>query len=275
MKKARKYYSIVLVAFLAFPGCHNKKTTPPWELGIQTFTFNKFTLIETLDKTKQLGLHYVEACFFQEMGEGFPDSMYLNFDLSQESKDLLKKELTKRDIKLYASGVAFYHNEADWRRFFEFGSEFGFKVVTAEPRLDELDMVENLAKEYNIAVAIHNHSQPSVYANPDVLAKALEGRCDLIGVCADIGHWKHAGADPLQTIKRFKGKLKVIHFKDLNTDLIDTVWGTGILPLEEIMEELVRQNFDGLISIEYENFGNTQMEDVTNSLSYFTSLTKK
>ncbi len=135
-------------------------------------------------------------------------------------------------------------------------------------------MVENLAKEFNIGVAIHNHSNPSVYADPNVLAKALEGRSDLMGVCADIGHWRRAGADPLETIKSFKGLLKVIHIKDLNANLEDGVWGTGIVPVKEIVEELVRQNFDGLISVEYENFGSSTMDDVAKSLMYFNGLIK-
>lgn len=272
--KRSTYYLYVLAVFTALFGCTPKDNTPNWKLGVQTYTFHKFTLIETLDKTQQLGLHYAEAFFFQEMGQGFPDSTYLNFDLSKENIDLLKNELDKRDITLYACGVATYDNEADWRRFFEFASEMGLMLVTAEPALKDLDMVESLAREFKIGVAIHNHPDPSVYANPDILANALEGRSDLMGVCADIGHWKRVGADPLETIKRFEGRLKVIHMKDLNKDLEDAAWGTGVLPVKEVAEELERQLFDGLISVEYENFSGTQMDDIAQSLNYFNSIVK-
>lgn len=265
----------VLVLFSTLLGCSTKENTPNWKLGVQTYTFHKFTLMETLDKTQQLGLHYVEAFFSQAMGQGFPNSTYLNFNMPQESKDLLKKELAKHNLTLYACGVATYHTEADWRRFFEFASEMGLKLVTAEPNLKDLDMVEKLAKEFTIGVAIHNHPNPSVYANPDVLAKALEGRSNLMGVCADIGCWKRVGVDPLETIKRFKGRLKVIHMNDLSSNLEDATWGTGILPVKEVVEELSRQNFDGLISIEYENFSSSQIDDIAKSLVYFNGLIKK
>ena len=36
-----------------------------WKVGIQTWTFHNLTLMETLDKTQQLGMGYAEAFFFQ------------------------------------------------------------------------------------------------------------------------------------------------------------------------------------------------------------------
>ena len=32
-----------------------------WKVGIQTWTFHNLTLMETLDKTQQLGMGYAEA----------------------------------------------------------------------------------------------------------------------------------------------------------------------------------------------------------------------
>ena len=53
-----------------------------WKVGIQTWTFHNLTLMETLDKTQQLGMGYAEAFFFQELGAPFPKETYLNYDLS-------------------------------------------------------------------------------------------------------------------------------------------------------------------------------------------------
>jgi sugar phosphate isomerase/epimerase len=244
-------------------------------MGIQTYTFHNFTLMEALEKTRKLELNYAEAYFSQELGQSFPQNAVLNFDLPEETKEKLQKEFSSQNITWYASGVAFYNKETDWRRFFEFASEMGLKLVTAEPELENLDMVEALAKEFNIEVAIHNHPEPSVYARPEVLKKALEGRSELIGVCADIGHWYRTGADPLQAVKHFRGRLKVVHMKDLNENLKDTIWGTGILPLKEIVQELLIQDFNGLISVEYENFSGPQMDDISKNLNFIKDLIKK
>lgn len=79
----------------------------------------------------------------------------------------------------------------------------------------------------------------------------------------------------METIKRFKGRLKVIHMKDLNFNLEEAQWGTGILPVKEVAQELLSQKFDGLISVEYENFSGSQMDDIAKSLEYFNGLLKK
>ena len=275
MMKIKNIFLHALLLFLFF-GCSQKeKSAPQWKMGIQTYTFNQFTLKEALEKTRDLGLNYAEAYFFQELGDVSPDTAWLNFDLPAHVLENLREEYRKHDIVWYASGVAFYDNEADWNRFFEFASQMDLKVVTAEPQYEDLDLVEELAQKYKIRVAIHNHPEPSLYANPDTLLKVLEGRSEFMGVCADIGHWKRVGADPLETIKRCKGKLMVVHMKDINAQLQDTIWGTGILPLREIVQELYNQDFDGLISVEYENYESTLMYDISESLKYFKSITEE
>ena len=130
-------------------------------------------------------------------------------------------------------------------------------------------MHESLAIKYNIEVAIHNHPDPSIYADPKVLEKALEGRNPIMGVCADIGHWKRTGNDPIESLKKFEGRIKVVHMKDLNEKMKDTTWGTGVLQVKEVLKELKRQKFSGLISVEYEDFGDSQLDDIKKSLEYF------
>ncbi len=225
--------------------------------------------MEALDKTQQLGLHYAEAFFFQTLGAGFADTAYLNFDLPEDLQKQLKDEFSRRDIQLYAFGVAFYDTEEDWKRFFAFSKAMGIHTVTCEPKLDQLDLVEQLALKYNIEVAIHNHPNPSVYADPDTLEMALKGRSPIMGVCADIGHWKRTGNDPVETLKRFNGRIKVVHMKDLSDKLEDTTWGTGVLPVKEVLEELKKQDFRGLVSVEYENYGASQLDDIVKSLEYY------
>lgn len=268
----RNKLTIFLLFILLLASCSPKGQPPEWKTGIQTYTFHQYTLTEALEKSEELGLRYAEAFFFQSLGAGFPDSAYLNFDLPAEHIELLKRKINDHGINLYAFGVAFYDSEEDWQKFFRFASEMGVKVVTAEPAPDDLDLVERLAGQYKIEVAIHNHPAPSVYANPEVLAKALNGRSDLIGVCADIGHWKRVGADPLETLKKFEGRLKVIHLKDLNEKMEDAAWGTGILPVAEVIRELKRQKFNGLISVEYENFSGNQMDDIRQSIEFLNSI---
>mgnify|MGYP000105064043 CR=1 FL=1 len=59
-----------------------------YRLGLSTI----LSLMETLDKTQQLGMGYAEAFFFQELGAPFPKETYLNYDLSDDNCALLRHE---------------------------------------------------------------------------------------------------------------------------------------------------------------------------------------
>lgn len=260
----------ILFIFAAIAAsCSPNSERPEWKTGIQTYSFHNFTLMETLDKTRELGLNYAEAYFTQSLGGGFPDTAYLSTDLSDEFRRRLKESFVERGIALYAFGVAFYDTEDEWTRFFAFAADMGVRTVTCEPRPEHLDIVEALASKHRIEVAVHNHPSPSVYADPNVLLEALKGRGEVMGVCADIGHWKRTGNDPVETLRKFRGRIKVVHLKDLDADMKDTVWGTGILQVKEVLDELKRQKFDGLISMEYEDFGDTRLDDMVKSLEYY------
>lgn len=132
-------------------------------------------------------------------------------------------------------------------RFFAFAHKIGAHIVTVEPELNQLDYIESLAKKYDMEVAIHNHPSPCIYASAEVVEKALKGRSPLMGVCADIGHWKRVGEDPLKNLQKLSGRIKVAHLKDLTDKMEDATWGTGILPVKAFVNELKRFSiFNGL-----------------------------
>ena len=103
-----------------------------WKVGIQTWTFHNLTLMETLDKTQQLGMGYAEAFFFQELGAPFPKETYLNYDLSDDDCALLRHEFKKRGIKPIAFGVASYGTNEEWDKFFAFAHKIGAHIVTVD-----------------------------------------------------------------------------------------------------------------------------------------------
>jgi L-ribulose-5-phosphate 3-epimerase len=77
-------------------------------------------------------------------------------------------------------------------------------------------------------VAIHNHPSPCIYASAEVVEKALKGRSPLMGVCADIGHWKRVGEDPLKNLQKLSGRIKVAHLKDLTDKMEDATWNRDL-----------------------------------------------
>lgn len=242
-----------------------------WKIGSQAYTFRLFTLEETLDKLNDLGLKYVELYGNQKIGAGIEGetSYKMSAERRQELKDLLKS----KGITPVAFGVSSGSNETEWRQLFEFAKDMGIGILTSEPVYNDLDLVESLCKEYNIKVAIHNHPIPSRFWHPDIIMNLLDGRSELIGVCADIGHWVRSGLDPVECLRKVEGRLISFHFKDLNEFGVrgahDVHWGTGLGNISGVMNEMKRQGFEGPISVEYEHNWDNNVPDVRASIEYF------
>lgn len=174
-------------------------------------------------------------------------------------------------------------DEAASRRIFEGAKRMGIRVLVAEPethgKMEELspvmDVVEKLAKEFNIQVAIHNHPQPSFYWNPETVLAAVHGRSPLVGACADVGHWVRSGLDPVESLKKLEGRVITLHFKDLNENskkAHDVPWGTGVSNARGMLAELKRQNFKGAICVEYEHNWESSLPEIEASVKWFNAV---
>ena len=256
-----------------------KPSKTGWELGVQSYTFHKFSFTEAVDKAHQLGLNYIEVYYGQTLGEGMDGTM--DFKMDKETRQKVLKYAKSKKVKIIASGVVICKDEQEWKQLFEFADAMGIKIITCEPEYKHLKYVDELANKYKIDVAIHNHPKPSNYWNPEIFLEATRGLSSRIGACADVGHWARMGLDPVECLKKLDGKVKSLHFKDIKaetageTERHDVIWGTGSLDLEGMLTELKRQNFEGLFSIEYEYNWENSVPDIEKCINYFDQLTSK
>ena len=244
-----------------------------WRLGTQAYTFNRFTFYEAVDKTACLGLDWIEAYPGQTLSKQRPD---LKFDhtLPPQIRAEVKQKLADAGVRLINYGVVrLPNNEVECRRVFNFAKDMGVETLTAEPKEDALDLVERLCKQYGIKVAIHNHPKPSHYWNPDKVLHACKGRSKWIGACADTGHWMRSGLDPLECLKKLRGRIISLHFKDLSEigdrRAHDVVWGAGKANVKAMLTELDRQNFHGFFAVEYEYNWENSVPEIKQCVRYF------
>ncbi len=243
-----------------------------WQLAIHSYTFQKFSIFDAIDKSAALGVKYMSIS----------GGLMLDGSNRMTTVDLSDAERADIDKKLRADGFGNFVNigvvqlpadEAKSRKVFEFAKKWGINVLVAEPELNALDTVEKLCKEYNIKVAIHDHPKGhSIYWNPDAVLSAIKGRTPLMGACADVGHWMRSGLDPLECIKKLNGHIICLHFKDLNEmgpDAHDVPWGTGVGKSKEIMAELKRQHFHGAFCVEYEYHWTTSSPEIAQCVKFW------
>jgi sugar phosphate isomerase/epimerase len=246
-----------------------------WKLGSQAYTFKNFTFTETLDKIASIDLKYVEAYPGQKIGNSIEGDMHYTMDKATQKK--VKELLNSKGIEVVAYGVVTGKNEEDWKKIFSFANDMGISVINSEPKIEDLDMVNRLAGEYNLKVALHNHPKPSVYWHPDTVLEAMKDRVN-IKACADIGHWVRSGMETVESLKKLEGHIISMHFKDLNEksrEAHDVPWGKGISNIEEVVKELKRQKFEGVISVEYEYNWDNSLPEVEQSVNYFKKLEKQ
>jgi len=243
-----------------------------WRVGCQAYSFNRFTFYEAIDKVASLGLGYIEAYPGQKLSAEKPD-LKVGDDLSAEARAEVKKKLADSRVKLVCFGVVgLPKEEGAARRVFDFAKDMGIETIVSEPTPDALDTIAKLCDEYQINVAIHNHPKPSRYWNPDTVLEACQGRTKRLGACADTGHWMRSNINPIEAIKKLKGRIISFHFKDLNRygqGAHDVPWGTGKADVRAILQEVYQQGFKGVFSAEYEHNWLNSLPEIAQSVAFF------
>ena len=242
-----------------------------WKVGSQAYTFRLFSLEETLEKLNSIGVKYVEMYPGQKISKSGNETTDFT-SITADGKAKIKALLNKYDIEAVAYGVVNASDE-DLPKLFDFAKELGIGILTSESKPNQFDQIEKLCEEYQIKLALHNHPVPSYYWHPEVASRMLEGRSELMGVCADIGHWVRSGLNPVDCLKQLEGRVISLHIKDLNKfgvrDAHDLPWGTGTSNVAGVLHELHRQGFEGAFSAEYEHNWENNLPDVEESIAYF------
>ena len=244
--------------------------TANWKLGVQMWTFKEFTFADALDKVDSAGVKYIEAFWGQPLGAGMKDSFGIR--MSDESKGKLKQLLQQKGISIVAMGVIVPKTLDEWKQAFDLAKEFGLSYVTAEPLKNQWDMVDSMAGAYGIKVAIHDHPKPNVYWSPDSVLAATVGHPN-IGSCADVGHWARNGINPVDALKKLEGHVFGVHLKDIkkfdDTKAEDTIVGKGVIDFPPIFQELKRQHFSGMLSIEHESNWYHSVPDIIETVKFY------
>lgn len=272
MKKLIVLFSAaVVLALLAFTARkHERRAKADFKLGVQMWTFRMFTVSQALDKVDSAGIKDIEQYMGQKLGGDMQGTFGL--DMSADDRGKLKKLLKAKGIHMVAMGVIRPNNRAEWVKTFELAKEMGMSYITSEPIKTQWDMIDSLAGQYHIKVAIHDHPRPNPYWHPDSVLAAIKGHKN-IGDCADIGHWARNGLDPVACMKKLEGHIIGVHIKDIatfnDTHARDTVVSKGVINIPAVLAELERQNFKGMVSIEHESNWYHNLPDVIFTRQYF------
>lgn len=226
-------------------------------MGLQSYSLREFDVDDALKHIADLGLHSVE--FFNA-----------HFDVKSSDQQItdMKAKTAKNGIRILGHGVnPFTKDHEANRRWFEFAKKAGIKNISADPTEDAFDSLDKLVAEYNIRIAIHNHGPGARYDKVADVLNAIKGHHELIGACADLGHYIRSDEDPVRVINLLKGRLYGIHLKDFAERKAQTkgvILGKGHLDVEGVFRALKKVEFpeDGCLSLEYEENPKNPLDDI-------------
>ncbi len=226
-------------------------------LGIQLYSLRGYKVDEALKHARDIGFRFVE--FYGDM---FP----LNSDAAAIAA--MKKKVADLGLTISAHGVnGFGGDAAANRKVFEFAKAAGIPTISADPSPEAFKSLDELVKEFDIRIAIHNHGPKHRYDKVVDVLRAIEGHDPRIGACADLGHYIRSGEKPVEVIRLLKGRLYGIHLKDFQ-DMQDVtkgvILGKGHLDVPAVFAALVQTGFpkNGAVSLEYEENPQNPIDEI-------------
>jgi sugar phosphate isomerase/epimerase len=246
------------------------------QLGLQTWTCRNMTFDQVVDFAVKHGITQIQF-------------IKAHFDPTGPKEETMRKKaiLDQKGLVAYSFGVnqTSMDKEAN-RKLFEFAKLMGMKVIIVEPKnMAEWDNLEQLVKEYDIKLAIHNHGRGTVYGDPATVRKVLSERDRRIGVCLDIGHVVGAGFDAAEVFRSYGDRVYDMHFKDktVQTDAagkqtpVDTEIGKGDTKFPALFAEMKKSKWSGVLAIETDSkaFAEDPNKLVAGAKTYFNASLKK
>lgn len=234
---------------------------PRFELGLASYTLREFKLQETLAMTKRVGLKNI--CF---------KSMHLELDSTPVQIRATVQKVKDAGLTLYGGGVIGMKKENQVHQAFDYAKAAGMKVIIAGPSPEMLPLIEKKVKQYDIKVAIHNHGPgDEFFPTPKVALEQIKNLDKRIGMCHDIGHTKRYGSDPIIETKLCVDRLHDVHIKDVsaaNKDGHGVEVGRGVIDIPWFLKTLIRMNYGGIVSFEYEKDAKDPLAGLAESVGY-------
>ena len=191
----------------------------------------------------------------------------------------IKAELDRQGVRAVNYGVVGAKNKEEVYAIMAFAKKMGLYAVCTEST-EQIAHWESAAKEFDIKVAIHEHGKRTTKDgkldpkykvwDPFYVLGVVESRDARVGACADIGHWATSNLNSVECLKVLEGRIISVHLKDKaafgHSEVV--VAGKGVVDVDGCLKELIRQKFDGHISIEHEADWKDSVQQVKHNIDF-------
>ncbi len=199
-------------------------------------------------------------------------SMHLPLESTKEEIKYAVDKIQAAGIDLYGAGVIYMKNKEEVDKAFEYARTAGLVTIIGVPEHDLLEYCSQKTEEYDINLAIHNHGPgDKKYPSPKSIYKKVQDLNWRMGLCVDIGHTQRIGEDPIKDTKKYMDRVFDIHIKDVDKSDADgrtLEIGRGVIDIPGFLEMLIKEQYAGVVSFEYEKDGKDPMPGLAESVGY-------
>ena len=232
------------------------------KLGVASYSMREFPLDQALEMAKKLGVTHMT----------FKDVHVPRTD-PPEATRALRAKIEAAGITIMGGGTITIPNDpAKIKKEFEYAKNAGFPLIFVDPEPAALDTIEQMAKTYDIKVAIHNHGpEDKRWPRPQDAYAAVKSRDRRLGLCIDIGHTTRTGTDPVQACRECRDRLYDMHVKDLasKTEKESQVEvGRGVIDFPALFRTLIEIGYQGQVGLEYEIKSKDPLPGMIESMAY-------
>jgi len=232
-------------------------------IGVGTFSYHNLSIDEMIVQLSALRIKEIEMSRGEFMLFSKPDA-----GIFRATREKLDRALI-RCVSYYTATVK---DEEDVERALRFAKLLGAGNVTGDATGTVLARIDQRFTQEGITFGIHNHffkGERFPYESPEDVWNALSKLSRTVGATADVGQFASCGYDPVEALRKLAPRLRLVHLKDIQAAHaeVNVLLGRGISKIPEVMRELRRQNFAGLIAVEYEKEGPVE-EDMKQQVEF-------
>lgn len=235
----------------------------PLDIGIGTYSYHSESMDEMIVQLNRLRIDQIEMSRGEFMLLSHPKAPLF---------ETTRQKLDKAGIRCLSYYSATINNDQDLEDAIRFAGILGSLNITGDAPAGMLSRIDQRLTEEALTFGLHNHFFPNerfAYESPQDVLQALAPLSTTMGATADTGHFASCGYDPADAIRKLAPRLRMVHLKDVRAKggEVNVLLGTGVARIPEVMQQLHRLNFSGLIAIEYEKEGDVN-EDMVREVAY-------
>ena len=117
---------------------------------------------------------------------------------------------------------------------------------------EALDAIVDIAAEHRLEACYHPHLTTIVESPAELDLLFARTR---IGFCPDTAHLVAGGGDPAELIRRYPGRVRHVHLKDVRLDPVEFLpLGEGQVDFDNVMDALRESGYDGWLLVELDSY---------------------